>query len=137
MDLIRNSTVPEGSTATWRDRKRYLWLIGLVVPSLAFIGYGQAPFTASFFFRNHTAELASLAGQFGLKSAGFLGLSLGLIGGTAGVAGAWLGGVIADRYGAKDIRAYVAAPAVAKGEMFLRSKTHLFCVSDGKIDLRR
>jgi alkane 1-monooxygenase len=31
------STVPAGSTAQWRDRKRYLWLIGLVVPSLAFI----------------------------------------------------------------------------------------------------
>jgi alkane 1-monooxygenase len=38
-DQIANSTVPAGSTETWRDRKRYLWLIGLVVPSLAFIGY--------------------------------------------------------------------------------------------------
>ena len=40
MDTIANSTVPEGSTETWRDGKRYLWLIGLVVPSLAFVGYG-------------------------------------------------------------------------------------------------
>ena len=32
-------TVPAGSTEQWQDRKRYLWLIGLVVPSLAFIGY--------------------------------------------------------------------------------------------------
>lgn len=37
---VPNSTVPAGSTATWKDKKRYLWLIGLVVPSLAFIGYG-------------------------------------------------------------------------------------------------
>ncbi|MDI6912353.1 fatty acid desaturase [Nocardioides sp.] len=37
---VPHSTVPAGSTATWRDKKRYLWLIGLVVPSLAFIGYG-------------------------------------------------------------------------------------------------
>ncbi|WP_349257086.1 fatty acid desaturase [Nocardioides sp.] len=37
---IPHSTVPEGSTATWKDKKRFLWLIGLVVPSLAFIGYG-------------------------------------------------------------------------------------------------
>ena len=29
-----------GSTEQWRDRKRYLWLIGLVVPTLAFLGYG-------------------------------------------------------------------------------------------------
>ncbi|QZY29213.1 fatty acid desaturase [Nocardioides coralli] len=36
---IANSTVPEGSTEQWRDTKRHLWLIGLVVPSLAFIGY--------------------------------------------------------------------------------------------------
>jgi len=27
---------------------------------------------------------------------------------------------------------FVAAPAVGEGEMFLRSKTHLFCVSDGQ-----
>jgi hypothetical protein len=27
---------------------------------------------------------------------------------------------------------FVALPAVAEGEMFLRSKTHFFCVSDGK-----
>ena len=27
-----SGTVPDGSTARWKDRKRYLWLIGLVVP---------------------------------------------------------------------------------------------------------
>ncbi|MCW2766204.1 MAG: alkane 1-monooxygenase, partial [Nocardioides sp.] len=40
MDAIANTTVPTGSTEQWRDKKRYLWLIGLVVPSLAFIAYG-------------------------------------------------------------------------------------------------
>ncbi len=39
-DTVLNSTVPAGSTDQWRDRKRYLWLIGLVVPSLAFIAFG-------------------------------------------------------------------------------------------------
>ncbi|VXC40242.1 fatty acid desaturase [Nocardioides sp. AX2bis] len=34
------STVPAGSTDGWRDHKRTLWLIGLVVPSLAFVAYG-------------------------------------------------------------------------------------------------
>ena len=38
---VANSTVPQGSTEQWRDRKRYLWLIGLVVPSLAFIAIGM------------------------------------------------------------------------------------------------
>ena len=34
---IPNSTIPEGSTEVWKDKKRYLWLIGLVVPSLALV----------------------------------------------------------------------------------------------------
>ncbi len=33
-DEIPNSTVPEGSTASWKDKKRYLWLLGLVIPTL-------------------------------------------------------------------------------------------------------
>src|SRR5689334_20992660 len=41
MSAIAHSTVPAGSTEEWQDKKRYLWLIGLVVPSLAFIGYGM------------------------------------------------------------------------------------------------
>jgi alkane 1-monooxygenase len=40
-DGLANTTVPQGSTAQWRDHKRYLWLIGLVVPSLAFIAIGM------------------------------------------------------------------------------------------------
>lgn len=39
MDTIAHTTVPAGSTDQWRDPKRYLWLIGLVVPSLFFIAY--------------------------------------------------------------------------------------------------
>src|SRR3954466_3750808 len=40
MDPVPHTTVPAGSTERWRDPKRYLWLIGLVVPSLFFLGYG-------------------------------------------------------------------------------------------------
>jgi alkane 1-monooxygenase len=38
--LAPSGTVPEGSTALWKDGKRHLWLIGLVVPSLAFVAFG-------------------------------------------------------------------------------------------------
>ncbi len=38
--LAPSGTVPEGTTELWKDRKRYLWLIGLVVPSLAFVAFG-------------------------------------------------------------------------------------------------
>lgn len=30
---------PTGQDTPWRDRKRYLWLVGLVVPSLAFVAF--------------------------------------------------------------------------------------------------
>ena len=93
--------------------KKTFWLVAFAASIKAFVGYGHAPFTASFFFRNHGVELAQTAALFGLKSAGFLGLALGLIGGTAGVIGAWLGGVLADKLGAKDLRAYVVVPAIA------------------------
>ncbi|WP_309648392.1 fatty acid desaturase [Nocardioides sp.] len=39
-ESVANSTVPSGSSDQWTDKKRYLWLIGLVVPSLAFLAYG-------------------------------------------------------------------------------------------------
>jgi len=40
-----NSTLPAGSTEQWRDNKRHLWLVGLVVPSLAFIAFGMFQLT--------------------------------------------------------------------------------------------
>jgi alkane 1-monooxygenase len=40
MRLDASGTVDRGSTERWRDRKRYLWLLGLVVPSFAFIAVG-------------------------------------------------------------------------------------------------
>lgn len=94
-------------------RKRTFWLVSFAAATKAFIGYGQAPFAASFFYRNHGEEVAALAAQFGLQSGGFLGLALGLMAGIGGAIGAYLGGVIADRYGQRDFRAYVSVPALA------------------------
>jgi alkane 1-monooxygenase len=34
-----SGTIPEGSTEIWQDKKRYLWLFGLVIPSAVFIMY--------------------------------------------------------------------------------------------------
>lgn len=36
-----SGTVPQGSTQRWKDKKRYLWLMGLVMPSLAFVAMGM------------------------------------------------------------------------------------------------
>jgi MFS family permease len=107
------SKISFGAALAVLATKKTFWLVALAASIKAFVGYGHAPFTASFFFRVHGAEVAELAARFGLKSAGFLGLALGLIGGTAGVIGAWFGGILADRLGAKDLRAYVIVPAIA------------------------
>jgi alkane 1-monooxygenase len=39
------ATVPAGSSDGWHDKKRYLWLMGLVVPSLAFAAWGLVTLT--------------------------------------------------------------------------------------------
>ena len=40
-----SGTVPAGSTERWKDKKRYLWLMGLVMPSLAFAAMGAHALT--------------------------------------------------------------------------------------------
>ncbi|HZZ34898.1 MAG TPA: MFS transporter [Caulobacteraceae bacterium] len=108
-----------GQTMAYLAKRRTFWFIAFAAAIKAFIGYGHAPFTASFFLRNHGPEVASLASKVGLtlgfdlKSVGFLGLAIGIMSGAAGTIGSWTGGWIADKYGARDLRAYMVAPAIA------------------------
>ena len=110
---VATASATFGQTMAYLTKRKTFWFIAFAAAIKAFIGYGHAPFTASFFLRNHTAEIAGLADDFGLKSVGFLGLALGLISGTAGAIGSWTGGWIADKYGKADLRAYMVAPAIA------------------------
>lgn len=93
--------------------KRTFWLIAWGVSIKAFIGYGSAVFIAPFFFRNHGPELTEIAARYGLGLAGFIGLALGVVVGVTGAIGIWLGGQLADRFGAKDLRHYMGIPAVS------------------------
>lgn len=93
--------------------KKTFWLIAFAASIKAFVGYGHAPFTVSFFLREHGPQVAELAAHYGVGVRTFMGFALGTVGGIAGIIGAWLGGVIADRFGARDIRAYVLIPALA------------------------
>ncbi|MDP3747179.1 MAG: MFS transporter [Phenylobacterium sp.] len=102
-----------GETLKYLTKKKTFWLIAFGAAIKAFIGYGHAPFTASFFMRVHAEEVAGLAAIFDLKSLGFLGLALGLMGGTAGAISSWMGGQIADKYAKSDLRGYVVVPAFA------------------------
>ncbi len=99
---------------------RTFWLFSIGCAFQAMIAYGNGAFMGSFFFRNHGPELGKIAASFGLHTAGFLGLAMGLISGLSGMAGAFVGGKLADRHAATNPRAiatqvalfnFVAAPA--------------------------
>ena len=110
----RSAAVPDFAEAMAEIRgKRTFWLIAFGSAIKAFIGYGAAVFMAPFFFRNHAAELEVLASGLGVGVAGFLGLALGLVLGVTGAIGTWLGGQLADRYGARDLRHYLGIPAIS------------------------
>ncbi|ODT88487.1 MFS transporter [Phenylobacterium sp. SCN 70-31] len=110
---VASASATFGQTMAYLAKRRTFWFIAFAAAVKAFIGYGHAPFTASFFLRNHAEEIGRLADGFGLGPVGFLGLALGVISGTAGAIGAWVGGVIADRFGRNDLRAYMVTPALA------------------------
>ena len=93
--------------------KRAFWCFALAAGVRAFIGYGHAPFSASFFYRAHGHDVAALAASMGLRPQTFIGLTLGIIGGVAGTLGAWLGGKIADRGWTRDLRVFGRMPAIA------------------------
>jgi MFS family permease len=100
-------------TLRYLSAKPTFWYMAFGAAIKAFIGYGHAPFTASFFLRVHGAEVAQLAAQFGMKPLSFMGISLGLLVGICGTISSWTGGYIADKFGARDLRAYGSVPAVA------------------------
>lgn len=101
------------ATVRYLAGKRTFWFMAFGAAIKAFIGYGHAPFTASFFLRVHGEEIAQLAGQFGLKPIGFMGIALGLLSGVLGALSSWTGGMIADKFGSRDLRAYGSVPAFA------------------------
>jgi MFS family permease len=112
-DAVRPKAIPLRQTLAFLTHKRTFWLIAFAASVKAFIGYGHAPFIASFFYRNHLEDITQLAQYFGLGVGGFLGLALGLFTGIAGAFGAYVGGYLADRFGAQDKSAYMSVPAIA------------------------
>jgi len=93
--------------------KPTFWLLAFAAAIKSFIGYGHAPFTASFFLRVHGEEVAAMASAVGLQSVGFLGLVIGLVSGLFGALSSLVGGWIADKAAARDVRNGMIAPALA------------------------
>lgn len=78
---------------------RALVLLMIAASSAAFLSYGKTTWATIFFQRTH-----------GLTP-GEVGLYFGLINGVAGIAGTWLGGKLADTYGATNRKHVLTAPA--------------------------
>jgi MFS family permease len=66
---------------------------------VAFLGYGKALWTISFFIRSHGLSTTEA------------GLSMAVVLGLAGVFGTWLGGKAADRFGPRDKKHILTLPA--------------------------
>ncbi len=99
----RDSAPPVPFFATVADmmRNRTFVLLMAGAAFTAFLSYGKGVWAVILFQRS-----------FGL-SPGETGLYLGLTLGAAGIAGTWLGGWAADRFGARDRRWIIHGPALA------------------------
>lgn len=112
-ETVTEGAATFGQTLRFLMTKRAFWWLAFGAGLRAWLGYGAAPFIPSFFYRVHGHQIADLAALFGMKSQTFVGLSLGIIGGVGGAFGSWLGGYVADRAGARDLRVFGSMPALA------------------------
>ena len=98
-DAYRNSTRSSltQTIACLRQRPSF-WCIALGCAMTSFVAYGNGNFYPSYLIRNHGFTVAEV------------GFALGLVSGIAGAIGTFLGGFLADRWGANDRRWYLWIP---------------------------
>lgn len=92
--------LPVGQAVSEVMRSRAFVLLLCAGSAAAFLSYGKTTWTTIFFQRTHDL------------SPGQVGLWFGLLGGVAGILGTWAGGYLADRFGAKNRRHVLSAPAI-------------------------
>ena len=97
----RSETQPVGDVLRFMWGLRSFRHMAVGAALHAFYGYGVNTFIAAFFVRSHA------------MSTGELGTWLALIAFSGGAAGTYLGGYLADRRGAEDVRWYAWVPALA------------------------
>ena len=89
------------STASAVMRKKSFWLLALGAASSSVCGYGVAGWLPLFFMRSFGLSLTQVSWYYS---------GIALVGGVAGI---WLGGLIADRLGKTSKAAYPLTPAIA------------------------
>jgi predicted MFS family arabinose efflux permease len=94
------AALPLGQAVAEVMRSRAFVLLVLAGSAAAFLSYGKTTWTTIFFQRTHD------------MTPGQVGLWFGIIGGVGGILGTWLGGYLADRFGAKSRRHVLSAPAI-------------------------
>ena len=94
------AALPLGQAVGEVMRSRAFVLLLLAGSAASFLAYGKTTWTTIFFQRTHA------------MSPGEVGLWFGLLGGLGGMLGTWLGGYLADRFGARNRRHVLTAPAV-------------------------
>ena len=94
------AALPLGQAVAEVMRSRAFVLLLCAGSAAAFLSYGKTTWTTIFFQRTHDL------------TPGQVGLWFGLIGGVGGMLGTWLGGYLADRFGAKNRRHVLSAPAI-------------------------
>ena len=109
------SHIPLNMVFTALEQRPTFWLFALGGAFTSYVSYAHAQFFLPLFLRNHTPEMTALATQFNAAPAHgpplfFTNLGLGLVAGFGGAFGSWLGGVLADKLGAKDVRNYALFP---------------------------
>ncbi len=100
------------------EKRPTFWLFAFGGAFVSCVSYAHGQFNAPFFLRNHTPALIELARQFGIEPTpgvppyGFISTVLGVLAGFGGAFGAWLGGLLADKFGAKNVRNFAIVPTL-------------------------
>ncbi|PAL22531.1 MFS transporter [Sphingopyxis sp. GW247-27LB] len=100
-EVAKTAPVPLPAGAALREifgSRAFVYIL-IAASVTAFLGYGKALWTISFFIRSHGLSTTEA------------GLSMAVVLGLAGIFGTWLGGKVADRFGTADKKHILTLPA--------------------------